>query len=60
MDAVRITLRALAVDKRGATAIEYGLICSLIVVAIVGALSSLGGGVGGAWSELSDDISAVM
>ena len=29
-------------DKKGATAIEYGLIAALIAVAAVGAMSSLG------------------
>ena len=33
------TLCRLRSDKRGATVIEYGLIVSLIVVAIMGALS---------------------
>ena len=32
-------LRTLATDSRAATAIEYGLIVSLIVVAIIGALT---------------------
>ena len=31
-------------DERGATAIEYGLICGLIFVAILGGLNALGGG----------------
>jgi len=30
-------------DERGATAIEYGLICGLIFVAILGGLNALGG-----------------
>lgn len=42
------------IDARGATAIEYGLIAALIVVAMIGALKGLGGGVGGAWSNLSN------
>jgi|KBSMisStaDraftv2_1062788.scaffolds.fasta_scaffold194414_2 pilus assembly protein Flp/PilA len=29
-------------DKRGATAIEYGLIAALIAVAAIGAMSALG------------------
>ncbi len=52
MDAIRQTLRALLADEGGATAIEYGLIASLIVVAIIGAMASLGGGVGGMWGNL--------
>jgi pilus assembly protein Flp/PilA len=47
-------------DKRGATAIEYGLIVSLIVVAIIGALSALGGGAGGMWGKLDAEVSNAM
>ena len=50
MIAIRKDLRKLRRDKRGATAIEYGLIVALI--AIMGALSSLGGGVGGMWTKI--------
>ena len=60
MIAIRGKLRSLGTDSRGATAIEYGLICSLIVVAMVGALSGLGGGVGGKWSNLATTIASVM
>ena len=47
-------------DERGATAIEYGLIAALIVIAMMGALSSLGGGVGGMWSDLGTTVSTYM
>lgn len=51
--AIQGMLRNLLADRRGATAIEYGLIAALIVVAMVGALKGLGGGVGGMWSNLT-------
>ena len=35
-------VRNFASDASGATAIEYALICSLIAIFIIGALSSLG------------------
>ena len=35
-------LKAVAGHKRGATAIEYGLIAALIAVAAVGAMTNLG------------------
>ena len=60
MDAIRTILRRLSRDNRGATAIEYGLIVALIAVAIMGALSNLGGGVGGMWSKLSNTASNSM
>ena len=40
MSAIRTILRKLRADKRGATAIEYGLIAALIVIAMMGGLST--------------------
>ena len=56
MSAVRQKLRALLADDTGATAIEYGLIAALIVIAMIGALSSLGGGTTGGWTKLSQQV----
>ena len=56
MGAIRTILRKLAADQGGATAIEYGLIASLIVIAMIGGLSSLGGGSGGMWTKVSDEV----
>ena len=56
MDAIRRTLRRLLADQGGATAIEYGLIAALIVVAMMGALSSLGGGAMGMWTNVHDAV----
>ena len=53
MIAIRMTLRRLRSDKRGATAIEYGLIAALIVIAMMAGLSSLGGGMGGMWTKIN-------
>ena len=54
MLAIRTVMRRLRRDKGGATAIEYGLIVALIAVAMMGGLSTLGGGAGGMWTNLSD------
>jgi len=54
--AIRITLRKLRADSCGATAIEYGLICGLIVVAMIAGLQSLGGGVGGKWTTIQQKV----
>ncbi len=59
MDAIR-TFRRLRSDKRGATAIEYGLIAALIVIAMLGALSSLGGGANGMWGMIAGRVIAAM
>ena len=56
MDAIRKTSRRLRSDKRGATAIEYGLIAALIVIAMMGGLSALGGGAGGMWTKLNNAV----
>ena len=60
MDANPRNLRRLRSDKRGATAIEYGLIAALIVVAMMGGLSALGGGAGGMWSKVSNTVQNSM
>jgi len=49
-------LRKLAVDARGVTAIEYGLIAALIAIAIMGAMSNLGGGSNGMWTKLAQHV----
>lgn len=54
MKAIRRNLRTLGADKRGATAIEYGLIVALIVVAMVGGLTMLGGGTSGMWTKINN------
>ncbi len=54
MSAIRTRIRRLCSDKRGATAIEYGLIAALIVIAMIGGLSTLGGGAGGMWGKLAN------
>jgi pilus assembly protein Flp/PilA len=59
VDAIR-TFRRLRSDKRGATAIEYGLIAALIVIAMLSGLSSLGGGANGMWGKIENRVSAAM
>ena len=48
--------KAFMKDESGATAIEYGLIASLVAVAIVGALSTLGGGLSGMFNKVNNDL----
>ena len=54
MIAIRKIFRTLGANQRGATAIEYGLIAALIVIAMMSGLQSLGGGVGGMWGKLGN------
>ena len=56
MGAIRRTLRRLLADQGGATAIEYGLIAALIIVAMIGGLSALGGGAGGMWTKINNAV----
>lgn len=56
MIAIPFILRRLRGDRRGATAIEYGLICALIVIAMTAGLATLGGGTAGMWSKINDGV----
>jgi pilus assembly protein Flp/PilA len=40
-------------DQKGATAIEYGLIIALLMLAMMSGLSALGGGTGGMWTNVT-------
>jgi pilus assembly protein Flp/PilA len=55
VSAIRKYLRMLGADRRGATAIEYGLICALIVLAMLTGLQALGGGTNGMWGKVRAD-----
>lgn len=48
--------RRLLRDTRGATAVEYGLIVALIVIAIIGALQGVADKNTGMWAKVSDKI----
>ncbi len=50
-------IRSLIRDDRGATAIEYGLICALIAVAGLTALQSIGGSLNETYGTLSTSLS---
>jgi pilus assembly protein Flp/PilA len=56
LDAIRRSLRMLGANERGATAIEYGLIAALIVMAMMAGLGSLGGGVHSTWGNMANKI----
>lgn len=60
MNAIRQRWRTLRAQDRGATAVEYGLIAALIVVAMIGGLGTLGGGAGGMWGRVSNIVANSM
>jgi pilus assembly protein Flp/PilA len=60
VSAIRTILCKICTDERGATAIEYGLICALIVIAMMASLGSLGGGVSGKWNNMANTVGSAM
>jgi pilus assembly protein Flp/PilA len=52
--------RKLLRDNRGATAIEYGLIVALIVLAMMGALRGVANENTGLWAVVTQKIGEVM
>jgi pilus assembly protein Flp/PilA len=55
---VRRALRQFLADESGATAIEYGLICGMIAVVVLG-ISATGGAVSALWTKLAAIASAM-
>lgn len=49
-------LKSLKTDAKGATAVEYGLILALIVLAMMAALSSMATGVTGKWHDVANKV----
>lgn len=60
MDAVRVEFCRLLADRRGATAVEYGVLAALIVIAIIGALAALGGGTNGMWTDVGTTVTQAI
>ncbi len=49
-------IRKIFQDKKGATAIEYGLIAALIAVAAITAMGSLGNQLADTFNEVADEM----
>jgi len=52
-------VRGIASCQVGATAVEYGLILSLLVIAMMAALGNVAGSTTGMWNDVSNDITEV-
>jgi pilus assembly protein Flp/PilA len=52
------TIRALIADEEGATLVEYSLVVALIAVAVIVAISYLGGKVKSLFSTVGNSVSA--
>jgi pilus assembly protein Flp/PilA len=50
----------LLADRRGATAVEYALICALIVLACMFAISAVADSTIGMWDGVSNNMSGSM
>ncbi len=53
------SFRELSADRRGVTALEYGLLAGLIAVALIGVLTTFGHKVEGLFTNVSTDVAAV-
>lgn len=47
-------------DRRGVTALEYGLIACLIIVAAMGALTAFGANATAMWTTMADTILSAL
>ena len=54
--AVVSLLKDLFRDTRGATAVEYGLVLAMIVLAMLGALQGVAGETVSMWDGIADDV----
>jgi pilus assembly protein Flp/PilA len=55
---MRKITRKLVGDRKGATAIEYGLIAALVSVAIIGGLQVVGPAINGAFVTVGNQVNA--
>jgi pilus assembly protein Flp/PilA len=55
-----IMINRLILDESGATAIEYGLIAGLVAVAIIAALTALGGSLTDLFTSVSDELDGAV
>lgn len=53
-------INRLVKDESGATAIEYGLIAGLVAVAIIAALSALGGSLTSLFTSVSSELDGAV
>ncbi|WP_448663796.1 Flp family type IVb pilin [Sphingomonas sp. CJ20] len=56
MRAIVCFARKLSLDRRAATAVEYGFILALIVLAIIGSLQVLSSVTTSMWNNVSDQV----
>ena len=60
IDRLRARLGALASDRSGSVSMEYGLVGTLVSVAIVASLSSATGGLSDKWNSVASTITSFL
>ena len=60
IDRLRARLGALASDRAGSVSMEYGLVGTLVSVAIVASLSSATGGLSDKWNSVASTITSFL
>ena len=60
IEKLRETARAIRRDVSGSVSMEYGLVGTLISVAIIGALSSSTTGLGDKWNSVANTINSYL
>ncbi|MEL6825338.1 MAG: Flp family type IVb pilin [Pseudomonadota bacterium] len=60
MNTFRECAKRLQRDESGATAIEYGLIMSLMAVALIGAIGATGKSTGDKWDGIANKVGDAM
>lgn len=58
--ALLTAIHALGRDRSGSVSMEYGLIGTLVSIAIIGGLSSTTTGLGDKWNHVADTIIAML
>ncbi|HWJ69384.1 MAG TPA: Flp family type IVb pilin [Sphingobium sp.] len=53
---MRARFHKISACQRGATAVEYGLIIALIVLAIIGAMNEFASKTNGMWNHISNEV----
>ncbi|MEM1390307.1 MAG: Flp family type IVb pilin [Pseudomonadota bacterium] len=54
------TSKGLRFDEEGATAVEYGLLLALMVLALIGALAATGSSTQDQWDGVSNKVGSAM
>lgn len=55
---MRHLIKALMICRRGATAVEYGLIVSLVVITMIAALKGMANATTGMWDNVSAQVTS--